>query len=69
MALLVTACITWVVPYIGAGMLSIYRSEACLIVLVPLLRRLPVWAISALACAAAVVAYKMAPLFFSGPLI
>ena len=68
-ALLVTACITWVIPYIGAGMLSIYRSEACLIVLVPLLRRLPVWAISALACAAAVIAYKMAPLFFSGALI
>ena len=68
-ALLVTACIAWVIPYIGAGMLSIYRSEAYLIVLVPLLRRLPVWAIGALACAAAVIAYKMAPLFFSGALI
>ncbi len=68
-ALLVTACITWLVPYIGAGALSIYRSEACLIVVVPLLRRLPVWVIAALAGAAAVIAFKMAPLFFSGALV
>jgi hypothetical protein len=69
LALLVTACIAWVIPYIGGGQLSIYRSEACLIVLVPLLRRLPVWVIAGLACAAAVIAYDMAPLFFSGVLI
>ena len=68
-ALLCTACIAWLIPYVGAGALSIYRSEACLIVLVPLLRRLPVWAIGALACAGAVIAYDMAPLFFSGALI
>jgi hypothetical protein len=68
-ALLGTACIAWLVPYVGAGALSIYRSEACLIVVVPLLRRLPVWVIAALACAAAVIAYNMAPLFFSGALI
>jgi len=69
LALLGTAFIAWVVPYIGAGGLSIYRSEACLIVLVPLLRRLPPWEIAALACAAAVVAYHIAPLFFSNALI
>jgi hypothetical protein len=69
LALLGTACIAWLVPYIGAGGLSIYRSEACLIVLVPLLRRLPIWEIAALACAAAVIAYDMAPLFFSNALI
>jgi hypothetical protein len=69
LALLGTACVAWLIPYIGAGGLSIYRSEACLIVLVPLLRRLPVWAIAAAACAAAVVAYNMAPLFFSNALI
>lgn len=69
LALLVTACITWLVPYIGSGQLSIYRSEACLIVVVPLLRRLPVWVIATLASAAAVIAYHMAPLFFSGVLI
>ena len=69
LALLGTACIAWVIPYIGGGQLSIYRSEACLIVLVPLLRRLPVWAIAALACAAAVIAYDMAPLFFSSALV
>jgi len=69
LALLGTACIAWLVPYVGAGGLSIYRSEACLIVLVPLLRRLPIWDIVALACAAAVIAYDMAPLFFSNALI
>ena len=69
LALLGTACIAWLVPYIGAGGLSIYRSEACLIVLVPLLRRLPIWEIAALACAAAVIAYDMAPLFFSNALV
>jgi len=68
-ALLGTACIAWLIPYVGAGALSIYRSEACLIVLVPLLRRLPVWAIAALVSAAAVIAYDMAPLFFSGALV
>jgi hypothetical protein len=69
LVLLGTACIAWLIPYVGGGQLSIYRSEACLIVLVPLLRRLPVWAIAALACTAAVIAYNMAPLFFSGTLI
>jgi hypothetical protein len=69
LALLATACIAWLIPYVGAGVLSIYRSEACLIVLVPLLRRLPVWAIAVLAGAGAIVAYNMAPLFFSGVLI
>jgi hypothetical protein len=68
-ALLGTACIAWLVPYVGGGQLSIYRSEACLIVLVPLLRRLPVWVLAAAACAAAVIAYDMAPLFFSNALI
>jgi hypothetical protein len=69
LALLGTACIAWLIPYIGAGGLSIYRSEACLIVLVPLLRRLPIWELAALAGLAAVVAYHMAPLFFSNALI
>jgi hypothetical protein len=69
LALLGTACIAWLIPYVGGGQLSIYRSEACLIVLVPLLRRLPVWVIAAAACAAAVIAYNMAPLFFSKVLI
>jgi hypothetical protein len=68
-ALLGTACIAWLIPYVGAGQLSIYRSEAFLIVLVPLLRRLPVWVIAVAACAAAVIAYNMAPLFFSNALI
>jgi hypothetical protein len=69
LALLGTACIAWLIPYVGAGALSIYRSEAFLIVLVPLLRRLPVWVIAIAAGAAAVIAYNMAPLFFSGALV
>jgi hypothetical protein len=69
LALLVTACIAWMIPYVGAGQLSIYRSEACLIVLVPLLRRLPVWVITAAACGGALIAYNMAPLFFSNALM
>ena len=69
LTLLGTALTAWLIPYIAAGGLSIYRSEACLIVLVPLLRRLPLWEIAALVCAAAVIAYHMAPLFFSNALI
>ena len=69
LALLVTACCIWLIPYVGGGQLSIYRSEACLIVLVPLLRRLPAWVIAVLAGAAAVIAFNMAPLFFSNVLI
>ena len=69
LVLLGTALIAWVVPYVGAGGLSVYRSEACLIVLVPLLRRLPLWEIAALVFTAGVVAYHMAPLFFSNALI
>lgn len=69
LALLGTAFVAWLIPYVGAGGLSVYRAEACLIVLVPLLRRLPLWMIAALVCAAAIVAYRMAPLFFSNALI
>lgn len=69
LTLLGTAFTAWLIPYIAAGGLSIYRSEACLIVLVPLLRRLPLWEIAALVCAASVVAFHMAPLFFSNALI
>ena len=69
LVLLGTALVAWVVPYVGAGGLSVYRSEACLIVLVPLLRRLPLWEIAALVFTAGVVAYHMAPLFFSNALI
>jgi hypothetical protein len=69
LTLLGTAFIAWLIPYVGAGGLSIYRSEACLIVLVPLLRRVPLWEIAALVGAATLVAYHMAPLFFSNALI
>jgi hypothetical protein len=69
LALLGTGFIAWLIPYVGAGGLSVYRAEACLIVLVPLLRRLPTWMTVALVCGAAIVAYRMAPLFFSNALI
>jgi hypothetical protein len=67
--LLMTGCIIFLIPYVGAGDLSVYRAEACVIVLVPTLRRAPVWVISVLAIAAIFVAARMAPLFFNNTLI
>ena len=67
--LLVTGCVAWLIPYVGGGDLSIYRSEACLIVLVPLLRRVPWWLVAAAAIAAGLIANQMAPLFFANRLV
>ena len=59
----------WVVPYIAGGSLSTYRSEAFVIVSVPLLRRLPFWLLVVPLAAAVWVAWHMAPYFFNGMLI
>jgi hypothetical protein len=69
LALLGTGCVAWAIPYVGGGVLSIYRSEAIVIVLVPLLRRLPAWLVAAAVAAAVVIAYEMAPLFFANTLV
>jgi len=63
---LVTAAVVgWLIPYVGGGKLSVYRDEAMMIVLVPLLRRLPAWVLAGPLLAAVWVADMMAPLFFS----
>jgi hypothetical protein len=59
----------WVVPYIAGGSASTYRSEAFVIVGVPLLRRLPAWLLVVPLGAAVWVAWHMAPYFFNGKLI
>jgi hypothetical protein len=59
----------WVVPYIAGGSASTYRSEAFVIVSVPLLRRLPAWLLVVPLGAAVWVAWHMAPYFFNGKLI
>jgi hypothetical protein len=69
LALLATAVVVWLIPYIGGGSLSIYRSEACVIVIVPLLRRLRWWQLAPLIAFAAWVAAELAPLFEKGTLI
>jgi hypothetical protein len=62
--LVIAAVVGWLIPYIGGGKLAVYRDEAMMIVLVPLLRRLPAWALAGPLLAAVWVAAMMAPLFF-----
>jgi hypothetical protein len=66
--LIIAAVVGWLIPYVGGGKLSVYRDEAMMIVLVPLLRRLPAWVLVGPLLAAIWVADMMAPLFFSGVL-
>jgi hypothetical protein len=63
--LIIAAVVGWVIPYVSGGKLSVYRDEAMTIALVPLLRRLPAWALAGPLLAAVWVADIMAPLFFS----
>src|SRR5262249_55228747 len=58
----------WLVPYIAGGQASTYRSEAFVVVCVPLLRRLPAWLLVVPVGAAGWVAWNMAPSFFKGKL-
>jgi hypothetical protein len=59
----------WLVPYIAGGGASTYRSEAFVIVSVPLLRKLPAWLLVVPLGAAVFVAWHMAPYFFNGQLM
>jgi hypothetical protein len=56
----------WLVPYIAGGSASTYRSEAFVVVCVPLLRKLPAWVLVVPLGAAVWVAWSMAPYFFNG---
>lgn len=67
--LAITAALVWVIPYVGGGRLAIYRAEALLMVLVPLLRRLPAWTLVIPLAAAVWVAAAMAPPFFANWLV
>ena len=60
---------TWLVPYIAGGAASTYRSEAFVVLSVPLLRRLPAWLLVVPLAAAVLVAWHMAPYFFNGKLM
>jgi hypothetical protein len=59
----------WLVPYIAGGSASTYRSEAFVVVGVPLLRKLPAYLLVVPLVAAAYVAWHMAPYFFNRQLI
>jgi hypothetical protein len=58
----------WLVPYIAGGAASTYRSEAFVIVSVPLLRRLPPWLLAVPLVAVVVVSWHMSPYFFNSQL-
>jgi hypothetical protein len=58
----------WLIPYIAGGHLSVYRDEAMMFVVVPLLRHLPPWSLVLPLLAATWVAAGMAALFFSNVL-
>ena len=67
--LVIATAVEWLIPYVGAGKLRIYRAEGLMIVLVPLLRRLPPWVLVIPLAAAIWVAAAMAPLFVQGLLV
>jgi hypothetical protein len=59
----------WLVPYIAGGRVSSYRSEAFVVLAVPLLRRLPAWLLLPLVAAAAFVSWRLSPYFFDSTLV
>jgi hypothetical protein len=69
LTLLLAAVAAWLVPHIAGGQVSIYRSEAFVILTVPLLRRLPPWLLAVPLVAAVLVAARMATWFFEGKLM
>ena len=69
LVLLVAGVVSWVIPYVGGGRLSVYRAEALVVVAVPLLRRVPIAVMLPLILWATAVAWHMAPLFFNRVLV
>jgi hypothetical protein len=59
----------WLVPYIAGGRVSTYRSEAFVILVVPLLRRLPAWLLLPVAALAAFVSWRVSVYFFDATLM
>jgi hypothetical protein len=66
---LLAACGVWLVPYIAGGRVSTYRSEAFVVLLVPLLRRLPAWLLLPVVALAAFVSWRVSPYFFNATLM
>ncbi|HEY6749217.1 MAG TPA: hypothetical protein VI357_26310 [Mycobacteriales bacterium] len=62
--LLLSAGGVWLVPYIAGGGASTYRSEAFVVLCVPLLRRLPPWLLMIVLAAVVSVTWRLAPYFF-----
>lgn len=69
LGLVVTAVGVWMIPYIAGGAASTYRSEAFVVVGVPLLRHLPAWVIAPVVVVAGGVAWYMIPTYFKGQII
>jgi len=59
----------WLVPYIAGGRVSTYRSEAFVVLLVPLLRRLPAWLLLPVVALAAFMSWRVSPYFFDATLM
>lgn len=68
LAFLLAAGGVWLVPYVAGGGASTYRSEAFVILSVPLLRRLPWWVLAPILALVVITAWRMAPNFFNGKL-
>lgn len=69
---MVVACyvaVFWLVPLVGGSGVSLYRSDAMLLPIVLLGRRLPWYALVPFVLAAVILTYPMAYLFFKGRLV
>lgn len=69
LCVLLLAIGTWMIPYIAGGSASTYRSEAFIVLAIPLLRRLPAPVLIPLIAVELWVAAHMIPLFVNGKLI
>ena len=69
LSFLLAALGVWLVPYVASGQVSTYRSEAFVVLSVPLLRRLPSWLLLVPLAASVWVAWHMALYFFNGKLV
>ncbi len=68
LAFLLAAGGVWLVPYVAGGGASTYRSEAFVILSVPLLRRLPWWVLAPILALVVITAWRMSPNFFNAKL-
>ncbi|MDQ2751052.1 MAG: hypothetical protein M3Y44_16205 [Actinomycetota bacterium] len=67
--LLVAAVGAWLIPYTTGGRVSVWRSEAFVVVCIPLLRRLPARVVLVPVIVAVYVSWRLTPFFFNGQLV